>query len=156
MTKAVIDYDRWNNHIGLDFDDDVIRGSEDDTYGRHYVVDAPTEFVEQYNLAKAAWDAIRKKLFEIHDECEGKEVDQRNAEYAARKSGMTREQIVAEVNRRLAKHPECDVKCRHCHPGRRVSIGNCIVCGNGPAPASITFMGLEEMLIHEVNAAFTN
>lgn len=33
------------------------------------------------------------------------------------------------------------VKCRHCPDGYRSVIGNCVICGWGPAPGAINFWG---------------
>lgn len=29
------------------------------------------------------------------------------------------------------------VKCSHCNPGFRNVIGNCVICGSGPAPGAV-------------------
>lgn len=33
------------------------------------------------------------------------------------------------------------VPCRHCDAGYRHVVGNCVVCGYGPAPGSVNFHG---------------
>jgi hypothetical protein len=62
-----------------------------------------------------------------------------------------------EVERRLKKYEgtaNTEVKCRYCVPGYRCSIGNCIVCGWGPAPVSIEFMGLKAIPMDKLNAEY--
>jgi len=71
-------------------------------------------------------------------------------------SGLTKEQLQQEINHRLSVHTDCTLDCSYCALGKRHPIGNCILCGWGPSPASIDFMGLKPLPIHEINALVSN
>lgn len=66
---------------------------------------------------------------------------------------MTDQQLKTEIERRLAnRDDETNVKCNHCAAGYRHRIGNCILCGHGPSPAHIEWMGLTELPVARINA----
>lgn len=130
--------------------------SEAERYNRFYVIDVDDDLFAEFSRLKAKWGNIQERLYEIYDKCDDRRIKDEDLKYKAQSSGMIREEIVSEVNRRISCHADATVKCIHCHPGMRNPVGNCVVCGCGPSPASIEFLGLKPMLIHEVNAAFTN
>lgn len=154
--KVLLNRDYESGEITIDRDPEEVAEAEESRDNRHYVVELPGDLISRHDEAQAAWKAIQETLFAVWDTSDERRVEQHNAEYRARSSGLTRDQIVDEVKRRLIAHDDSTVKCSHCNPGYRNPLGNCVVCGHGPSPASISFLGLEEMLIHEVNAAFTN
>ena len=80
---------------------------------------------------------------------------------AAEKCGLTGNELRIEIDRRIAMvRKQCandgmePRECGHCIPGIRHPVGNCYVCGCGPAPGAISwYPGLKELPVDEVNAA---
>lgn len=63
----------------------------------------------------------------------------------------------SEVDARLKRYGNTEnmqVKCRYCVPGYRHSVGNCFICGWGPSPCSIEFMGLKSIPMERLNAEY--
>lgn len=73
-------------------------------------------------------------------------------------SGLTKYHLRVEIDKRLNYFVTKEYQeCSHCALGKRHFIGNCILCGWGPAPGSIEFMQfsdgtrLKPLPIHEIN-----
>ena len=78
-------------------------------------------------------------------------------------SGLTKEQLKSEIDKRLNYFVTSEYQeCRHCALGKRHLVGNCILCGWGPAPGSIDFMRFDDgtrlypLPIHEINGLVSN
>lgn len=46
-----------------------------------------------------------------------------------------------EMKINIPKMDETPVRCRHCPRGFRHPVGNCVVCGCGPAPGAVNWFG---------------
>jgi hypothetical protein len=102
---------------------------------------------------------LQDQLSKIMEICEARDEEYRAAERLKETCGLSDEELRIEIEaRRYRVMRECGlggyepVACNHCVPGLRHPIGNCYVCGWGPAPAHISWYGLKPLPIHEVNA----